>query len=52
MAIKTYRPTSPARRFYTTASFDEVTKKEPEKSLLVEKKKHAGSLLLIEGGFR
>ena len=24
MAIKTYKPTSPARRFYTTASFDEV----------------------------
>ena len=42
MAIKTYKPTSPARRFYTTASFDEVTKKNPEKSLLVEKKKNAG----------
>ena len=42
MAIKTYNPTSPARRFYTTASFDEVTKKEPEKSLLVEKTKSAG----------
>ena len=42
MAIKTYKPTSPARRFYTTASFDEVTKKTPEKSLLVEKKKNAG----------
>ena len=42
MAIKSYNPTSPARRFYTTASFDEVTKKEPEKSLLVEKKKTAG----------
>ena len=42
MAIKTYNPTSPARRFYTTASFDEVTKFEPEKSLLVEKKKSAG----------
>ena len=42
MAIKTYKPTSPARRFYTTASFDEVTKKTPEKSLLAEKKHHAG----------
>ena len=42
MAIKTYKPTSPARRFYTTASFDEVTKKTPEKSLLVEKKSNAG----------
>ena len=42
MAIKTYKPTSPARRFYTTASFEEVTKKTPEKSLLTEKKKFAG----------
>ena len=42
MAIKTYKPTSPARRFYTTASFDEVTKKTPEKSLLAEKRKNAG----------
>ena len=42
MAIKTYKPTSPARRFYTTASFDEVTKTTPEKSLLATKKAHAG----------
>ena len=42
MAIKTYKPTSPARRFYTTASFDEVTKKTPEKSLLTEIKKSGG----------
>ena len=42
MAIKKYNPTSPARRFYTTASFDEVTKKEPEKSLLATKQKFAG----------
>ena len=42
MAIKTYKPTSPARRFYTTASFEEVTKKSPEKSLLTEIKKSGG----------
>ncbi len=42
MAIKKYKPTSPARRTYTTASFEEITKKTPEKSLLVEKKKFAG----------
>ncbi len=42
MAIKTYNPTSPARRFYTTASFEEVTKKTPEKSLLKTKKKMSG----------
>ena len=42
MAIKTNKPTSPARRFLTTASFEELTKKKPEKSLLVVKKKSAG----------
>ncbi|HEY3380079.1 MAG TPA: 50S ribosomal protein L2 [Armatimonadota bacterium] len=33
MALKTYRPTSPARRFMTSADFSDLTKKEPEKSL-------------------
>lgn len=42
MAIKTKNPTSAGRRFYTSATYDEVTKKEPEKSLLAVKKKHAG----------
>ena len=42
MAIKTKKPTSAGRRFYTSATFDEVTKKEPEKSLLAVKKKNAG----------
>jgi len=42
MAIKTYNPTSPARRFYTTASYEEVTKFSPEKSLLDTKKKFSG----------
>ena len=42
MAIKTYKPTSPARRTYTTASFEEITKSTPEKSLLAVKKKYAG----------
>ncbi len=42
MAIKTYKPTSPARRAYTSASFVEITKKEPEKSLLSSKTKSAG----------
>ena len=42
MAIKTYKPTSPARRTYTTASFDEITTNKPEKSLLATKKKFAG----------
>ena len=35
MGIKTYKPTSPARRYYTSADFKEVTKgKKPEKKLL------------------
>ncbi len=42
MAIKTYKPTSPARRSYTTASFAEVTKSSPEKSLLVSRSNKAG----------
>ena len=34
MGIKTYRPTSPSRRFITTADFSEITKDYPEKALL------------------
>ncbi len=41
MAIKNYNPTTPSRRFYTTIKNDEVTKKTPEKSLLVSKN-HSG----------
>ncbi len=39
MGIKTYKPTSPGIRFMTTLTFDEITKTEPEKSLLVPLKK-------------
>ena len=42
MAIKTNKPTSAGRRFLTTASFSEVKKKTPEKSLLEVKKKTGG----------
>ena len=42
MAIKIHRPTSAGRRFYTTSSYEEITKKTPEKSLLVKKDKNAG----------
>ena len=42
MAVKKYKPTSAARRFITTADFSEITKKDPEKSLLEVKKKHSG----------
>lgn len=42
MAIKKYKPTSPARRHMTVSAFDEITKTEPEKSLLESQKSKAG----------
>jgi large subunit ribosomal protein L2 len=42
MAIKSYKPTSPARRHMTVSDFSEITKFEPERSLLASKKKNAG----------
>ena len=42
MGIKHYRPYTPSRRNMTSSSFEEVTKKTPEKSLLSVKKKNAG----------
>ncbi len=34
MAIKSYKPVTSSRRFLTNAAFEEVTRSEPEKSLL------------------
>ncbi|MDD4875793.1 MAG: 50S ribosomal protein L2 [Dehalococcoidales bacterium] len=42
MAIKVYRPTSPGRRGMTGATFEEITKDKPEKSLLAPLKSKAG----------
>lgn len=42
MAIKVYKPTSPGRRHMTSATFEEVTKTEPERSLLEPIKQNAG----------
>lgn len=42
MAVKRYKPTSPGRRFLTVTSFDEITRTEPEKSLVVSLKKKSG----------
>ncbi len=42
MALKIYRPTSPGRRGMTGATFEEITKGKPEKSLLLPLKKKAG----------
>jgi len=40
--LKVYRPTSPGRRGMTGSTFEEITKSEPEKSLLLPLKKKAG----------
>jgi large subunit ribosomal protein L2 len=42
MAIKSYRPYTPARRFTTSVSREEITKEKPEKSLVVGKKRSGG----------
>ncbi|MDR3051306.1 MAG: 50S ribosomal protein L2 [Oscillospiraceae bacterium] len=42
MAIRVYKPTSPARRFMSVLTFEEVTKKKPERSLVEYLKKNAG----------
>ena len=42
MGIKHFRAYTPSRRNMTVSSFDEITKKAPEKSLLAKKKKNAG----------
>ena len=42
MAVKTFKPITPARRQMTVPSFDEITKKTPEKSLITVLKKHSG----------
>jgi large subunit ribosomal protein L2 len=42
MPIKSYRPTTPTRRFQTTVLRDEITRQEPEKSLVKGKKRTGG----------
>ncbi|MFO7631259.1 MAG: 50S ribosomal protein L2 [Caldilinea sp.] len=42
MAIKIYRPTSPGRRNMSVSTFEEVTRAEPERSLLAPLRKKAG----------
>ncbi len=42
MPIRKYKPTSPARRSMSVSTFEEITKKKPEKRLTRPLKKHAG----------
>lgn len=42
MAVKTFRPLTPSQRYIAKASFDEITKSKPEKSLLSPRKRTGG----------
>ena len=42
MAVKRYKPTSPARRFMTVSAYTELTGDKPERSLLRDKRKSGG----------
>jgi large subunit ribosomal protein L2 len=42
MALRKLKPTTPATRYYTISSFEEITKTTPEKSLLEPLKKSGG----------
>ena len=42
MGIRQYRPVSPARRFQTSSTFDEITTSKPQKSLTEGKKRVSG----------
>ncbi|MEO8666603.1 MAG: 50S ribosomal protein L2 [Ignavibacteria bacterium] len=42
MALRKLKPTTPATRYYSISSFDEITKSKPEKSLLAPLKKSGG----------
>jgi large subunit ribosomal protein L2 len=42
MAIKSYKPTTPTRRYATVSTFEEITKTTPEKRLVTPIKKSGG----------
>lgn len=42
MPVKTFRPLTPSTRYITIASYDEITKTKPEKSLVTIRKKTGG----------
>ena len=42
MALKTFRPLTPATRFKSLPGFDEITRSKPEKSLVEPLKKSGG----------
>src|SRR5579884_2250567 len=42
MPVKSYRPTTPTRRFQSVVSREDITKQKPEKSLVVGKRGNGG----------
>jgi len=42
MGVRKFKPVTPGQRFRTIADFSDITKEEPEKSLVVHLVKHAG----------
>ena len=42
MGIRSFKPTSPARRYYSVSDFKEITKVEPERSLLEQQTSTGG----------
>ncbi|MFH1407030.1 MAG: 50S ribosomal protein L2 [Candidatus Omnitrophota bacterium] len=42
MGIKKYKPYTPSRRYITTSTFDEITKDEPERSLIMPVRRTGG----------
>jgi large subunit ribosomal protein L2 len=59
MALKSFNPTSPGRRFMTVLTFDEITKDKPEKALTEPRRKTGGrdsrgriSIRFIGGGHK
>jgi large subunit ribosomal protein L2 len=42
MPVKTFRPLTPSTRYITIASYDDITKTKPEKSLVFTRKKTGG----------
>ena len=50
MGLKKYKPTSPGRRFQTVSDFADITRSEPEKSLVEPLKKKGGRKKLVKAG--
>jgi len=42
MPVRHYRPLTPSTRYITVASYDEITKRKPEKNLVFTRKKTGG----------